>query len=268
MQQIRHVSLIGSGNVAQQLGKQLRRCGIVILDVFGRQNSPNLEALSAELEARACTDFADLSAAADLLLIAVSDKAISEVAAALQQHPNTQNILIAHTSGATPMSALAPYSQNYGVFYPLQTFTAGREVDMATVPLCVDANLPESRAALLHLAQQLSQQATIIDDSQRERLHVAAVFVNNFTNHLFFLAQQLCQQQNVPFDLLKPLIAETIAKLALLPPQQAQTGPARRHDRPTIERHEALLTQLPAMLDIYRLLTASIEAAYPSINNN
>lgn len=259
---IKRISIIGAGNVGTQLGAHLRHCGLEIVELLARENSSRLQRLAAQLGARACTDFSALSGDVDLLLIAVSDQAIASVGEAIAKEEKLKNLLCAHTSGATAMAVLAPYLDNYGSFYPLQTFSVGRQIDMAQVPICVDAARGDSREKLLALAAILSPKVQIISDAQRAKLHVAAVMVNNFSNHLFYLAGELCAQNEVDFSILQPLIVETVAKLGELSPKQAQTGPARRGDLQTIQQHEKQLAANPKMLEIYRLLSQSIMDSY------
>jgi predicted short-subunit dehydrogenase-like oxidoreductase (DUF2520 family) len=259
---IRRISIIGAGNVATQLGAHLRHCGLEIVQLLARENSPRLNNLAEELGASACTSFGELSADVDLIIIAVSDKAITSVAAAIAGEKKLQNLLCVHTSGATAMDVLAPFLPNYGAFYPLQTFSVGRQIDMAQVPICVAAARAESCEKLFALAERLSPKVQIISDAQRAKLHVAAVMVNNFSNHLFYLAGELCAQNEVDFSILQPLIVETVAKLGELSPLQAQTGPARRGDMQTINQHEKQLAANPKMLEIYRLLSQSIIDSY------
>lgn len=258
---IKRISIIGAGNVATQLGAHLRHCGLEIVEVLARENSARLQDLAAALGARACVHISELSAV-DLIIVAVSDGAISSVAAAIAGEEKLRDLLCVHTSGATAMAVFAPFLDNYGSFYPLQTFSVGRQIDMSQVPICVAAARADSEEKLLRLAALLSPKVQIISDAQRAKLHVAAVLVNNFSNHLFYLAGELCAQNEVDFAILQPLIVETVAKLAELSPKQAQTGPARRGDIETISQHEKQLAANPKTLEIYRLLSQSIMDTY------
>ena len=262
---IRRISIIGAGNVATQLGAHLLHCGLEIVEVLARENSARLHDLAAALGARPCVNISELSVV-DLIIVAVSDGAISSVAAAIAAaiagEEKLRDLLCVHTSGATAMAVFAPFLANYGSFYPLQTFSVGRQIDMSQVPICVAAARVDSQEKLLALAALLSPKVQIISDAQRAKLHVAAVMVNNFSNHLFYLAGELCAQNEVDFAILQPLIVETVAKLAELSPKQAQTGPARRGDMATISQHEKQLAANPKTLEIYRLLSQSIMDTY------
>ena len=147
-----------------------------------------------------------------------------------------------------------------GVLYPLQTFSAGREIDWPTVPLCVEAADPAAQATLLALAGSLSQHVRLLATDQRLKLHVAAVFANNFTNHLLGIADALLAEAALPPELLAPLVRETVDKALANPPFSVQTGPAARRDAPTLAAHHAALTAHPAWRALYDQLTASIQA--------
>jgi predicted short-subunit dehydrogenase-like oxidoreductase (DUF2520 family) len=259
---IRRISLVGAGNVATHLGLHLRASGLQIVDLLVREATSAHQDFAHQLSARLCTDYVEMTADTDLILIIVSDKAIESVAIALAKVIHLADILVAHTSGATPMQILAAHCRNFGSFYPLQTFSKSRKVDMQTVPICVAANGEAARARLWALGTKISQKVADIDDHQRAALHVAAVFVNNFSNHLFDLADQLCRQTGVNFDMLRPLIGETVAKLDALSPHEAQTGPARRGDLTTIERHQKLIAEQPDLLHLYTILSDSILKRY------
>lgn len=245
------ITIIGSGNVAHHLGLGLFKAGHRILQVYSRNLNPAKE-LAKRLKARATDNLHTLQTTADLYLICVSDKAIEEVALQIDFEPE----LIAHTSGSISLSALSRF-KNHGVFYPLQTFSKAREVPLNNVPFCIEANTPENKTRLSMLAGTLSGKIYELDSEQRKQCHLAAVFANNFVNHLYVLAQQLLKEKNIPFDILKPLILETAQKVQQLAPGEAQTGPALRNDIQVIEAH---IEQLKSdkLEKLYRFVTASI----------
>lgn len=144
-----------------------------------------------------------------------------------------------------------------GVFYPLQTFTKGKRLAYQHIPFCLEAENETDYALLTDLAQSVSDSVYRISEDQRKALHVAAVFVCNFTNHLYQIGNDLCEEHQVPFAILKPLIAETADKIQTLSPMQAQTGPALRGDTETLNRHLASLTDA-TQKELYQLLTKSI----------
>jgi len=248
------VSIIGSGNVAQHLITaflNLKKSGneIELVQVYSRKKESLLHLLDSE---QIVTDFNDLQEA-DLYLISVSDDAIETVSAQLP----FKNQLVAHTSGTSDISILDSNNRK-AVFYPLQTFSKNKAVDFKTVPLCLEAENKEDYQLLEKVAEAISDNIYSIDSTQRKALHVSAVFVNNFTNHLFAIANDICTENQIPFETLKPLIKETVQKIMNLSPEEAQTGPAIRNDQKTIAAHQAFLKN-ENQLNIYNILTQSIQ---------
>lgn len=245
------VVVIGSGNVAHHLVKALTAASGISLEGIVVRNSKNLENVTANI-----IDSYEFTTEADVYIIAVSDRAINEVSINLP----FGNRLVVHTSGSAPMEEIDG-SNRRGVFYPLQTFSKEKEIDFKKVPICLEAENQEDYTLLEKLASALSESVYRIDSSQRRALHVAAVFAANFTNHMYFLADDICRTHAMPFDLLKPLISEVAAKIQQLSPALAQTGPAVRHDEETIQRHLDLLTD-ENQKNIYLLLTRSIQQSH------
>ncbi|MCX2719781.1 Rossmann-like and DUF2520 domain-containing protein [Lentiprolixibacter aurantiacus] len=247
------IVLLGTGNLAVHLFDALATNKFAtVIQVFGR----NKEALSYFQDRTDITDSKDNIRDADLYICAVSDDAIK----AVSQYPRHKEAIILHCSGAVPLTAL-PGDCKRGVFYPLQTFSKGRSIDFTKVPICVEAENNEVLEVLLALGKSISETCVAIDSDQRKALHLAAVFANNFTNHLFERAAAICADNKLPFNLLKPLIEETVAKLDTLSPLEAQTGPARRGDQYTQEKHLNLMTDLRDR-EIYRILSQAIEEKY------
>ena len=187
---------------------------------------------------------------ADVAIIAVSDDAIAEVSSKM----NTN--LVVHTSGACEMDELQN-SKRKGVFYMLQTFSKDKELDFSEVPFCLEAENNDDYKILEKLAKSIGKKVYQIDSKQRKVLHVSAVFVNNFTNHLYKIGNDICREHNVPFEILQPLIQETALKIESLSPEKAQTGPAIRNDKNTIKNHLDLLDK--KQQKIYKILTKSIQ---------
>ncbi|MCC6723125.1 MAG: DUF2520 domain-containing protein [Saprospiraceae bacterium] len=254
------IVLIGAGNVATHLGRALVEVGEEIVQVFSR-SILKAGQLAEALNAPSYTNSMEgLNPNADLYLVAVHDSAIGEVAAGLGKNGIWKK-LVAHTSGATPMQVFreaAPQLEHIGVFYPLQTFSKIKETDFSEIPICVDAAQKEDLEVLTALAQKISANVYGIDDAQRATLHLAAVFVNNFTNHLFAIGESIVKKGDLPFQILLPLIKETVAKLEAGSPKDMQTGPAVRHDEATISRHLQQLEGQSEVQEIYRLLTQNI----------
>jgi len=254
---IEQIVLIGAGRVASQLGPALLQAGIVVKQVYSR-NPDKAASLAEELNSRFTTELERIHAGADVYILAVSDGAIEQVAASLSHFLPPSSRLV-HTSGATGIEVLSDHFPCTGVFYPLQTFSAGRSVDWSAIPFCLEATRPELLSELHMLAQKIGARSFDVDSEQRATLHVAAVFANNFSNYLFGIAQEIGQAKNLSFDLLRPLILETASKVQEQPPQEAQTGPAVRHDQKTIERHLDYLRQHhPQHVALYELLTEGI----------
>jgi len=187
---------------------------------------------------------------ATITIIAVSDDAIAEVSSKIT------NDFVVHTSGSVAMNDLKN-SHRKGVFYMLQTFSKDKKVDFNEIPFCLEAENKEDYQLLEFLAKSIGQKIYTISSEQRKTLHVAAVFVNNFTNHLFKIGNDICNTNNVPFEILQPLIKETVLKIEKLSPEKAQTGPAIRNDKKTIKNHLNLLDK--NQQKIYKILTKSIQ---------
>ena len=228
------VVLIGAGNLGQHLGQALAGAGMNILQVFSRHQE-RAEQLSKKLGTEATTDLYNIFPGADVYLLAVPDDAIRIVAGKIKSRIKRES-LVAHCSGATPSTILEDFNR-YGVFYPLQTFSVGRAVDFSRIPICVYANTREDTLILQEIGQKISQAVHLINDEQRSTLHVAAVLVNNFSNHLFEIGRDIVESENLPFDLLKPLILATAEKVQKAKPIDMQTGPAQKEDINTIEGH-------------------------------
>ena len=244
------IVLLGAGNVGTHLCRALQnKEGLEIIQWYNR----SLNSLEKELVPFAVTQNLNDIIEADLYIISVSDTAIPSISKALEG----KNGLIVHTAGSIPMEVLGAH-QNHGIFYPLQTFSKQKEVDFNQIPLCLEANQPENLNLLKKVAQSLGGPVHLIDSAQRKALHVAAVFVNNFTNHLFTIGEELCKAHKVPFSVLQPLIAETADKIKHLPPSAAQTGPAARGDQKILKDHLQYLTK-ESHQKLYQLISASIQ---------
>lgn len=244
------VALIGSGNVAQHLIKAFAKSKkIDVTQVFSRQK----EALTSLLDSDKITNNLNDLAAADVYIIAVSDDAIATVSSQLP----FENRLVVHTSGSVPLDALDQKNRK-GSFYPLQTFSKKAEVDFSQIPIFLESENESDFKLLENLAENVSQKVYKINSEQRKALHVSAVFVNNFVNHLYQIGNEICLENKVPFEVLKPLILETANKVMTLSPKEAQTGPAIRNDKQTIASHLALLSD-ENQKNIYKTLTQSIQ---------
>ncbi len=247
------VVLIGSGNVATNLGTALRASGIEILQVWSR-NALNAQTLANRLGATSISDLALLSPEADIYLISVIDDAIPLVAAEFK-FPDK---LLVHTSGTTGIETLKNASRRNGVLYPIQTFSKNRAVDFLAIPIAVEASSPEDLGTLISLAAKISRKVIQLNCQQRKALHIAAVFACNFSNHLYTLGKEILESNELDFDLIRPLILETADKVQEMEPEEAQTGPAIRQDNLIIQRHLEFLQSDNKLKQLYELFTESI----------
>ncbi len=244
------VTLIGKGNVSKHLQRAfLATKEVMLFQVLGSRKKE----LDTALKNKAIQNKINAS---DICIIAVSDHAIKSVSQSFTQF----NTFLVHTSGSVSINDL-PKSLNTGVFYPLQTFSKDRLVAFKTIPICIEAKEKKDTELLHKLARTISDEVHEISSEKRKALHLAAVLVNNFSNHLYQIGHDLCEDNQVPFELLKPLIKETALKMESLSPEEAQTGPAKRNDQNTINAHLKQLKDTNHK-EIYRLLTLSIQNAY------
>ncbi|WP_310377625.1 DUF2520 domain-containing protein [Flavobacterium sp.] len=244
------VIVIGSGNVAQHLILAFAKSTTAtLIQIYSRQK----ETLTHLLDSSKITTSFNELLEADLYIIAVSDDAIDSVSAQLP----FINRLVVHTSGSVALNALDNKNRK-GVLYPLQTFSKGKPMDFSTVPICIESENSNDFQLLDKAAKSISDAVFAVNTDQRKALHVAAVFVNNFVNNLYQIGKEICEEHQVPFDILKPLILETANKIMTLSPEDAQTGPAKRNDLETIASHLSLLSN-KNQATIYKILTQSIQ---------
>lgn len=244
--------IVGTGNVAKHLFDAFLASTEVKVDQVIGRNKNGLEYF--EKYTKISTDF-KITFPSDILILALSDDAVGEVSTTFK---NTDALMV-HTSGSVSLEVLS--SRRKGVFYPLQTFTEGQQVDFDTIPICIEAKVQKDLKLLEQLALSLSSQVFEISTEQRKSLHLAAVFVNNFTNHLYQIGKEICEESNVPFHILQPLIQETSNKIAVISPKEAQTGPARRNDIKTLHAQLSLLKKSEHR-ELYKIMTNTIKAAY------
>lgn len=247
------ITLVGSGNVATHLGAAFKNAGHQIVQVWSR-NLQNAALLAYHLKAEPIDNLSEISADTDFIIISVKDDAVEMVASFI----NLKNVLVVHTCGAVSMQVLEKYFINYGVFYPLQTFSKNRELDFRSVPLCLESNDKNSMDLLLDLARTVSNQVSLVNSDQRKVLHLAAAFACNFSNYLYSVAADLLEKNQLSFDLLRPLVLETASKVQQFLPSKVQTGPAVRGDKQTMQAHLSLLQQHPDLQQLYRLLSQGI----------
>jgi predicted short-subunit dehydrogenase-like oxidoreductase (DUF2520 family) len=232
-----NIVILGNGNVATHLSEALLNAGYSVLQLWKR---------------------GEVLRDADLYFIAVSDDAIEEVVGLIPE-----NKFFAHTSGSVDL-------QRGGVFYPLQTFSKNSDVDWKSIPILIETNDKNLEEFLFEIAKKISNNVTLVNTEMRRQLHLAAVFACNFTNHLWAISEELLNEKNIPFDLMKPLIYQTFRKIETHHPKEVQTGPAVRNDLKTMEKHRDILCNDKSclapteVLEIYNLLSKSIQNSHDS----
>ncbi|MFO7722937.1 MAG: DUF2520 domain-containing protein [Bacteroidales bacterium] len=252
---IQRVGIIGNGNVAWHLSVLFASAGITVSGILVRNMSKaKLKQLDQQFSAPLFEDIEALRSCSDMIMIAVSDNHVLEVAANLRGFKG----IAVHTSGAVPLAGLAAFCPDSGVFYPLQTLTKGKLVAPDDIPFCIESTNPETGKRLLNLAVSIGSPAVRMDSGQRLLVHVAAVLACNFPNHLYLLARKVMQAGHADYSLLLPLIRETTGKIQAIDPFDAQTGPALRGDQETLAKHFEVLKDLPEIQGVYRELTRSI----------
>lgn len=254
------VSIIGSGNVAWHLAPALDNLGYVVKEVYSR-NPRHAAALTDRLyqaEVKASLDFS--TSKSRLFIIAVSDEAIQSIVSEIILPDDS---LLVHTSGSQPLHVLqfaAPHGM--GVFYPLQTFSKSKKIDFKTIPIFLECSDDATKDQLKEVAKALSKSVYHITAEERKALHVAAVFASNFSNHMLKLSKDIMQENSLDFNLLKPLILETIQKSLSLGPEASQTGPAVRGDLEILDQEAYFLHENEKVAEIYRLISQHILDTY------
>lgn len=245
------INIIGKGNIAWHLNQAFIEGGNCDSNETFTVTSVNSRTLDG------------LSEKADFTILAVSDGAIADVASRLCMLEG----IVAHTSGSTSIEVLNGLVKRPGVFYPLQTFTKGAAIDYSRVPLFLEATNQKDLEILKSAAQKFSSNVMQADSDVRRRLHLAAVFANNFTNHMVTLAQELLEHDGINPLFINPLLEETFAKLRSVSAKEAQTGPARRNDMKTIETHISMLSEYPDIQHIYKEVSNSILHCSTTVDN-
>jgi predicted short-subunit dehydrogenase-like oxidoreductase (DUF2520 family) len=253
------IVLIGSGNLAFHLGKSFAALpGYPLVQIYAR-SAAQARQLGSKFNCKFTHVLEDIEKNAGLYLLCVSDDQIAAVAQSLSAFINPDAV-VAHTSGSTPTHVLGKWYSNFGVMYPLQTFSRSKKMVPVTVPWFITGSDKKSSDLLKHTAGLLSSKLSVVDDETRLRLHLAAVLVNNFPNFIFDLVYEFLSVNNLDFKLLLPLLEETMAKLKTLTPEMAQTGPAKRHDKKVIDLHLNLLQKerQDELFEVYRLFSSLI----------
>ena len=247
--------LIGAGNLATNLGKALQSVGIDIPQVYSR-TMESASALAQIVGAEAVDDIARVRDDADVYVLSVKDSALESLVVALS--PGKEDKLFLHTAGSMPLDIFRGRAKRYGVLYPMQTFSKSKEVDFSEIPCFVEANDDEAMVQIEALAHRLSRKVYQLSSADRKYLHLSAVLACNFVNHCFAISQDLLESHGIPFDVMLPLIDETVGKVHQLKPLDAQTGPAVRFDENVIGAQSRLLEENPLWKEIYDSMSRDI----------
>ena len=249
------IALIGAGNVATCLGPRLKEAGHEITAVYSR-TAESARVLADRLGATYTTDIKAVPAS-DAAIVMLKDDALKELAPVIAG--SLHNSLLLHTAGSVPMDIWREAgAQRYGVLYPMQTFSKESRIDWSQVPLFVEGSSAPVLESIKELALTISPDVTVLSSEGRKKLHLAAVFTCNFSNHMYAIAEQLLASEGVPFSVMLPLVRETARKVETIAPHDAQTGPAVRGDRKVIGEHLELLKDYPEYAELYRLISIDI----------
>lgn len=254
MNSIQRLVIIGSGNVATHMATAFKEAGLDICGIYSR-TVDNAQVLAEKLSVNVFKSIAEIPLDADAYLLAVSDSALPEI---LKQLPALDGILM-HTSGSVGLDVFPKNIKRSAVFYPLQTFSKVKQIDFSKVPILLESDDTAVLSALQNLGKKISGTVKTIDSEQRKQLHLSAVFMCNFSNYMFHISEELLKENNLDFELLKPLLGETIEKLNSLSPAEAQTGPAIRNDKKTLNEHLEMLKNHPEYQNIYQLISDLIQ---------
>ncbi|MDT8402081.1 MAG: DUF2520 domain-containing protein [Bacteroidales bacterium] len=252
-----NIVIIGAGRVGSALGIEFNKRGHSVLKIISRSGE-KAAALAATLGCEYGNDLL-IPREAELVIVAVNDDSLESV---LRELKAPGNPAIAHTAGSLGLEVFGDKIPDHGVFYPLQTFTHGREYDFRPIPVFIEASNDHAEKVLRSLALSLSEKVFTLNIERRKYLHLAAVFSCNFVNHMYYSAKEITARAGMDFDVLLPLIRETMEKVEDMVPEKSQTGPAVRNDKKTIEKHLDLLSFSPDLQKIYRAITDSIINKY------
>jgi len=247
------IVFIGAGNLATQVALAFHRQEQFVCQVYSRTEE-SAKSLATLCNAESTTDLSAIIDDADLYIYAIKDAALSEIIPQIK----TRNGLHVHTAGSLPITSFKEYQDNYGVFYPFQTFSKQRPVDFIRIPILIEANTEANTLILENIGKNLSQQVIRCSSKQRKSVHLSGVFACNFTNHMYAIAAKILTDANMPFEVLQALIDETSAKTHQLAPLDAQTGPAIRYDRNIIDKHLEALKDMPNECNLYEAISKNI----------
>ena len=249
------VTLIGAGNLATQLGKSLKKAGVIISQVYSRTEE-SAQTLGELLEAEWVTDVTQVHDEADIYIFSVKDSVLCDLISEVCKGRGDK--LFLHTAGSMPMSCFEGKAQYYGVFYPMQTFSKSKDVNFERIPVFIEGNSIETEEVIRSFANKLSQRVIRLSSADRKYLHLAAVWACNFTNYCYTVASDILSEHDIPFDVMLPLINETTEKIQNFCPKAAQTGPAVRGDKNVMSQQLELMSDRTDLQELYKMLSKGI----------
>lgn len=256
-----NIAIVGTGKVATILSEKLFNASHKIVCIVGR-NETAVQTLANQYNSTGLSNFKQIPSQVDVILIAVADAAIAEIA----ENIANSNTIIVHTAGAISKEILNKNASNYGVLYPLQSITK-YTTSTIEIPFLVDGSNDFTTNSIFKLAKTISTNVAFGSDELRSKIHIAAVLANNFTNYLFALAEDFCMNEQIDFSILQPIISETANRLKYISPKNVFTGPAIRKDEITINKHIELLEKHPTIKPLYIFLTKSLEEYYQNLGS-
>ncbi len=248
------ISIVGAGRVGRALALSLFNAGFRIDKIISK-SSESAKSLAELTKSDWSTDIQE-EISSDLVVLAVPDGLLNDL---IPKLGSNENSIFVHTAASHGLEIFGSLScRGSGVFYPLQTFTIGRDIDLQQIPILIEGSDDHTEKVLKSIAESLSNSVYFIGEEERKLIHLAAVFVCNFVNQLYLVGEEITKKTNLPESVLEPLIEETLKKARDIGPRLAQTGPASRNDIVTIEKHRELLSYSPEFRDIYDSITNSI----------
>ncbi len=253
LEKIQKIAIIGAGNLATHLSLSFNNVGKDVIQIYSRTKD-SAKQLAKKISSSYTNNLKDLTSDADIYIVSINDSVLEGFLKKIY----LKDKLIVHTSGSTSMEVLKKTSSNYGVFYPLQTFSKDTALNFSSVTFCIEANNKRNTKLLVDLAKTLSKDVRLCIYEERKIIHLSAVFACNFTNFMYVIAKDILDEQNINFEILKPLITETAKKVINNNPINVQTGPAVRKDMKTIKKHLEMLANHPDYKEIYDLISRNI----------
>ena len=250
--------MIGSGNLATQLSLALKDAGQEIVQIFSRTPA-HAQTLAEQIGCPYTTSIGAILLDADVYILSVKDDALCALTAAVCG--SRQQGLFLHTAGSMPMELFKGNALQYGVLYPMQTFSKTRRVNFREIPCFIEGSCAQALATIRSFSESISSHVVECDSEKRKKLHLAAVLACNLTNHCYRLAERVLEAEQIDFRLFLPLIKETARKVTIMSPREAQTGPMVRYDQNVMEMQMSMLPDARTR-EIYRLMAESIHEDY------